>query len=574
MGSREIIKACCGEVVNLPSKPGKGKKFDLPKRITVKMVLVILGGMISGLFASHSVFGFADNQPASVVVGQPDMTSTTGNQGIGPMANTLLRPRSVFRVGSKLIIADSYNHRVLIYNSFPSGNNANADVVVGQADMISHSANQGGSPAANSLNLPFAVYSDGTKLFIVDSGNHRVLIYNSIPTINNANADVVVGQSKMTTNSSNQGGAGPTANTLSFPYGIWTDENKLFIAEASNNRVLIYNSIPTANNASANIVIGQVDMFSNLFSATAANTLNVPEGICVAGTRLFIGDRDNNRVLIFNPIPTANNASASVVIGQVDITSNGANQGGNVSANTLSSPGGVYSDGTSVYIGDISNNRCLIYNSIPLTNNAGADTVLGQPNLTSGLANQGGVPDADTLFRPVKIYFDGTRLIIPDSENHRILIYNPPPLTPTNTPSFTPTASPTSTATPIFTVTPIISVTFSPTGSPTIISPTITSMLTPYTIGKDEVIAYPSPARGNDLWFYYNVEGPTLVKIEIYNIRGEKAAVLSDRQTESGFHRTHWDIHDAAPGIYMYKMRTESSQGIKKYALRKLVIIK
>ena len=35
---------------------------------------------------------------------------------------------------------------------------------------------------------------DGTRLFIADGGNDRVLVYNSIPTQNAAKADVVLGE--------------------------------------------------------------------------------------------------------------------------------------------------------------------------------------------------------------------------------------------------------------------------------------------------------------------------------------------------------------------------------------------
>ena len=36
--------------------------------------------------------------------------------------------------------------------------------------------------------------SDGTRLFIADGGNDRVLVFNHIPTQNGAEADIVLGQ--------------------------------------------------------------------------------------------------------------------------------------------------------------------------------------------------------------------------------------------------------------------------------------------------------------------------------------------------------------------------------------------
>ncbi|UCD55526.1 MAG: hypothetical protein JSV93_01640, partial [Candidatus Omnitrophota bacterium] len=185
--------------------------------------------------------------------------------------------------------------------------NMSADVVVGQADFISRTANPGGV-GANTLQSVGRVFSDGTHLFIADYNNNRVLIYNSIPTSNNASADVVVGQPDFTSNSFNQTGSLTVAgaNTLLAPRSVFSDGKHLFIADTTNNRVLIYNSIPTYNNASADIVIGQPDFTSNSINQTGstalagANTLSAPRSVSSDGKRLFIADAVNSRVLIYN----------------------------------------------------------------------------------------------------------------------------------------------------------------------------------------------------------------------------------------------------------------------------------
>ena len=104
-----------------------------------------------------------------------------------------------------------------------------ADVVVGQPDFTSSTANNGGR-SARTLSNPVSDSSDGSNLFITDWGNHRVLIYKSIPTTNNASADVVVGQANFTSGSSNQGG-NQRASSLSLPYGVLTIDNKLLISD-------------------------------------------------------------------------------------------------------------------------------------------------------------------------------------------------------------------------------------------------------------------------------------------------------------------------------------------------------
>ena len=246
-----------------------------------KMGLALVGALAI-LVAQTTIVSPASawtaNLSAIRVIGQANLTSGTANQGGAAAANTLNNPIGTFEVGGKLIVADSQNHRVLIYNSVPASDNASADVVVGQQNMDTVTANQGGAVGANTLNYTVGVYSDGTKLFIADWGSHRVLIYNTIPTANNASADVVVGQQNMTSSSANQGGA-VSANTLDEPMGVWANEGRLYIADLDNNRVLIYNSVPTANNASANVVIGQQNMTSNnpdQGGSANVNTLHSP----------------------------------------------------------------------------------------------------------------------------------------------------------------------------------------------------------------------------------------------------------------------------------------------------------
>ncbi len=362
---------------------------------------------------------------AEVVIGQQNMTATDGNQGGSVGASTVYAPRGIYSDGQKLFIADSANSRILIYNTIPASNNVSADVVVGQQNMTSNSANQGGSVTANTLKYPYAVYSDGNKLFVADSYNNRVLIYNSIPTSNNASADVVVGQQDFTHNEINQGGS-VAANTLEGPYGVYSDGIKLFIVDGDNNRVLIYNSIPTSNNASADVVVGQPNMTSNSAnqggSDPTASTLGIPYGVGSNGKKLFISDWGNNRVLIYNTIPTGNNASADVVVGQSSMTTN--DDPSAALATNLFLPSDVCSFGSKLAIVDRMINRVLIYNSIPTSNGAGASVVIGQPNTTSSGEDQGGSAGANTLDEPRGVAFGGTKMFVSDYDNNRVLVYD------------------------------------------------------------------------------------------------------------------------------------------------------
>ena len=292
-------------------------------------------------------------------------------------------------------------------------------LVVGQPDFVSISPNQGaGGARASAMSGPSGVYSDGIHLFVADAGNQRVLIWNSIPTSADVPANVVLGQPNMTSSGTN---SGVTAQTLGQPVGLYSDGTRLFVADEGYGRVLIWNSIPVFDYAPASVVIGQPNMFSSN-PGDDARTLGNPISVSSDGRRLYVSDLGNSRVLIWNTIPQASGAAANVVVGQPNMTSTGQNNGG-ISARSLNSPESAYSDGTSLYVADSSNNRVLIWTSIPTADGAEADVVLGQSSMASSVANSGGIK-AGSLYQPTSVFVAGSSLYVSDSANNRVLAWN------------------------------------------------------------------------------------------------------------------------------------------------------
>jgi hypothetical protein len=93
-------------------------------------------------------------------------------------------------------------------------------------------------------------------------------------------------------------------------------------------------------------------------------------------------------------------------------------------------------------------------------------------------------------------------------------------------------------------------------------------------IERDEVVAYPMPALGDTLWFYYYTEGPARARIELYAVTGEIGPVLTAEHPGAGYQRVSWDIRNAAPGVYFYRLRLDGAAGARDYGVRKLVIVK
>jgi hypothetical protein len=174
--------------------------------------------------------------PPDVILGQADPTSTMPNRGGAVAANTLSSPSCVHWDGSKLFVCDRGNHRVLVYDGWPTASGAPASVVIGQPDMAAGAVNNGGR-SARSLNMPTGLVTVGGRVYLSDSGNHRVLRFNTIPTANGQAADAVHGQPDFMSGAPNQGGLG--AGTLSLPAKVSLVSGRLAIGDAGNDRVVL-----------------------------------------------------------------------------------------------------------------------------------------------------------------------------------------------------------------------------------------------------------------------------------------------------------------------------------------------
>ena len=352
---------------------------------------------------------FTSGQAASIVIGQPDMT--TAAVPSAPSGSIIEGPFGIsLSTGGVLFVTDDNYSRILAYSTVPTANGATADFAIGQPDVTSF-AQQGNQ--AYEVHNPEGVSAAGTQLFVADSTNYRVLIY-STATTSDVSASVALGQADTTTKTIP---SGASATSLSGPSDVFVSGNQIAIAD-SFNRVLLYNSIPTTSGAAANLVLGQPDMTSG---GSEVSTMALPNAVWTNGTQIAVADTNNQRVLIWNTWPTANGTPANIVLGQPDMTTaiyNGPTQS-NVSASTLFSPQGVASDGTELYVADGGNNRVLVWSTWPTVTQQAADLVLGQPDFTTSTPGS----SATNNKGPSRLFFDGTRLFVSDPYNYRVLIF-------------------------------------------------------------------------------------------------------------------------------------------------------
>jgi uncharacterized protein (TIGR03437 family) len=420
--------------------------------------------------ATAQTIDFNTGQAARLIIGQKNFTISdygATNQLIGSPAGLALANGTLWVVDSNRLGSTPNNNRILRFSdtsTYPRTTDqpdipgstcgacrGTASLVLGQPDFFTTSRNL----SATGVRNPTGVATDGNILVVSDTDNNRVLIWNSLPRANGQPANVVIGQPDFVHNAT---AVPPTATSLRGPQGVWLQNGKLFIADSQDNRILIYNKIPTTNNAPADVVIGQKDFttfinpdLTQTQPLTTASNLQTPIAVSSDGTRMFVADLGQNRILIWNTIPTSNGAPADVVLGQPDMTSfaenNSANRtdhtpilcasnGTNTTvtpnvptfpqrcAATMSFPRFVISDGKRLYVADGGNDRVLIYKTIPTTNGARADIILGQPDEFSD--DTGFNPDGTNAVQtPTSLAWDGSNLYVSDGFNRRVVIFSP-----------------------------------------------------------------------------------------------------------------------------------------------------
>jgi uncharacterized protein (TIGR03437 family) len=360
---------------------------------------------------------FNTGQGAHLVIGQKNFTN--GNYGT---SNTLLgSPSGIAYANGVLWVVDANrlgatpsNNRILRYSdvsSYPTLTDlpdvpgstcgvcrGTASLVLGQPDFNTFTP----SLAANGLSSPTAVATDGTVLAVADTNNNRVLIWLHPPTVNGQPADVVVGQPNFTSNAA----LPPSQTSLRAPSGVWIYNGALFVADSYDDRVLIYNKIPTTNGAPASLVLGQTSFtafvqpdLTQVTGVATPSTMQTPVSVTTDGTRLFVADLAENRVMVWNTIPTTNGAPCDYVIGQPDFVSAATNNSYTINTNSTNDADGNPTSVTPV-----------------LCPSNGSDTVTGTLLYPTRCAK--------TLSFPRFAFSDGTHLYIADGGNDRVMIFN------------------------------------------------------------------------------------------------------------------------------------------------------
>lgn len=310
---------------------------------------------------------------AEVVLGQVDFHAEgPAAAGQGP-ENGVYLPTGVIVVDGRLVVADAWHHRILVWNRIPQKSNTPPDYAIGQTSLCDVAVNRGGEAQLNSLYWPYGCAMVGKRFYVADTGNRRVLYWNRFPDQDRP-ADGWLGQEDATSNRENRGGS-VAANSFRWAHDIAGDSDQLWVADAGNHRVLGWDG-ELGHERAADRVLGQegFQTASELpYFGQGPKCLRFPYAIDLcrwapsdaqAGVvRLYaVADTANNRVLLWSLGRTAGADSAAIdVIGQVSFEANGENRWEQVTMETLCWPYGVSFHRGRLAIADSGNNRVVVW---------------------------------------------------------------------------------------------------------------------------------------------------------------------------------------------------------------------
>ena len=357
-----------------------------------------MGGSIQGtsVFSNISAStGHAAFTNISTIAGHTGtpltyLGATTYKNYSGATAS-FFQPNGLTTDGTNIYVADYRNNMIRKVNIASGAVTTLAGSPAGIAGITDSTSNDISGTTAT-FNLPSAITTDGTYLYVADTGN------NAIRMVDPSNGSVHwVAGSTSGAAGSNDALIGTDAR-FNQPYGITTDGTNLYVADTGNNtiRKIVISTGAVVTLAGAAAAPGSDDSGADNTGASAR--FNLPTRLTTDGSNLYVTDF-NNKTIRKVVIATGAVTTIAGIRGTVGVL-----DGPGLTA-TFNQPNGITTDGTNLYVTDTYSNTIRI---ISITT---ADvTTLKIP--TFNTTTQEIEMDPPPLFHPIGITTDGKSLFV------------------------------------------------------------------------------------------------------------------------------------------------------------------
>jgi sugar lactone lactonase YvrE len=264
------------------------------------------------------------------------------------------------------------------------------------AGAAGYSGSTDGTGTAARFSSPYGITTDGTYLYVADSGNNTI-------------RKIVISSGAVSTLAGTAGSSGSTDGTgtaarFSSPYGITTDGTYLYVADSGNNTI---RKVSISSRAVTTLAGTAGSSGSTDGTGTAARFYD-PYGITTDDTYLYVADSGNNT------IRKVSISSGAVTTLAGTAGSSGSTDGTGTAARFYD-PYGITTDDTYLYVADSGNNTIR-----KVSISSGAVTTLAGTAGSSGSTD--GTGTAARFNNPCGITTDGEKLLVADSGNNTVRI--------------------------------------------------------------------------------------------------------------------------------------------------------
>jgi hypothetical protein len=315
------------------------------------------------------------NSPPDLVLGQKNFYTNNPGHGL----DRLNWPTQVSTGGGKVVVADSYNNRILIWNTFPAEDDQPADLEI---------AGHGPQNNLTNINWPWGAWTDGTKLVVSSTGTSRVLIWNTFPTQNNQSADICLTAS---------GKFGTPRQITSDGKHLMVGDHNAKVSSPDVAGTFVWNTFPTENDQPYDYFAPASSAWGQTVGFSWASGVILPDGRTV-----LLGES----LYIFNSFPQSAAVMPDVTIHGVGNTSFGGGDGSAVAV-----------AGTKLFLSLYNPNKVVVFNGIPMNAYVSPDLVIGAPSLSVDTL------DANYFFTNPEPVTDGKSLFVASDFDRKLYVY-------------------------------------------------------------------------------------------------------------------------------------------------------
>lgn len=319
--------------------------------------------------------------PADLVLGQPDLTRNAPGAGLDQMS----WPTAVSAAGGRLVVADTENHRLLLWDRFPTRSGQPAD------RAIAYAALSRASGGGNYL-WPWGVWTDGTRLAAVSTtATPALFIWHAFPDRSDALPDLVVRDPRFGTPRhitsdgtrlmiwDHNARFGDRVGRGTFVWHAWPAT-----ADAAASFLADYQAVGAVTAAGGVVAAGDGIMVWHAFPATAADRPDLQVraarigsqdglGVALVGGRVYALDGNGNRIVGYHAVPTSPDQAPDFYVGSDGLCHN------SLDARFIVTNPVPATDGDSLFVSSDFDRKLYVWRSVPDRDAAFPDWVYALP---------------------------------------------------------------------------------------------------------------------------------------------------------------------------------------------------